>query len=69
LATSGAFGFALDRFTIADIAFGSSVKRRLEFPVERPLYSEFVSWQAAINARPAVAVVIGTKPSALSLAA
>ena len=42
--------FALDRFTIADIALGSIVKRCLEFPIERPAYSELERWQAAINA-------------------
>src|SRR5262245_16608391 len=61
--------FALDRFTIADIALGSIVKRCLEFPIERPAYSELERWQAAINARPAFAVAIGTKPSVLTSAA
>jgi glutathione S-transferase len=61
--------FALDRFTIADIALGSIVQRCLEFPIERPPYPELSHWQAAIDARPAFAVTIGTKPSALSPAA
>ena len=61
--------FALDRFTIADIALGSIVKRCLEFPIERPPYPELTRWQAAIDARPAFAVAVGTKPSALSPAA
>ena len=61
--------FALDRFTIADIALGSIVKRCLEFPIERPAYSELERWQAAINARPAFAVAIGAKPSVLTPAA
>jgi glutathione S-transferase len=47
--------FALDRFTIADIALGSIVKRCLEFPIERPPYPELTRWQAAIDARPAFA--------------
>jgi len=55
--------FALDRFTIADIALGSIVKRCLEFPIERPAYSELERWQAAINARPGFAVAIGAKPA------
>jgi glutathione S-transferase len=37
--------FALDRFTIADIALGSIVKRCLEFPIERPACSELARWQ------------------------
>ena len=61
--------FALDRFTIADIALGSIVKRCLDFPIERPAYSELERWQAAIDARPAFAVAIGAKPSALTSAA
>jgi glutathione S-transferase len=61
--------FALNRFTIADIALGSIVKRCLEFPIERPAYSELERWQAAIDARPAFAVAIGAKPSVLTPAA
>jgi hypothetical protein len=34
----------------------------MEFPIERPPYPESVSWQAAIDARPAFAVAIGTRP-------
>jgi hypothetical protein len=45
----------------------SSVARN--FPIERPPYPELSHWQAAIDARPAFAVTIGTKPSALSPAA
>jgi glutathione S-transferase len=60
---------ALDRFTIADIALGPIVKRCLEFPIERPAYSELARWQAAIDARPAFAVAIGAKPSVLTPAA
>jgi glutathione S-transferase len=57
--------FALDRFTIADIALGTIVKRCLEFPIERPACAELMRWQAAIEARPAFAIAVGTKPSAL----
>jgi glutathione S-transferase len=61
--------FALNRFTIADIALGPIVKRCLEFPIERPAYPELERWQAAIDARPAFAVAIGAKPSLLTSAA
>lgn len=61
--------FALDRLTIADMALGTIVKRCLEFPIERPAYPELQRWQAAIDARPAFAVAIGAKPSALTPAA
>ena len=61
--------FALDRFTIADMALGTIVKRCLEFPIERPPYAELTRWQAAIDARPAFTVAIGAKPSPLSPAA
>ena len=61
--------FALDRLTLADIALASIVKRCLEFPIERPAYSELERWQAAIDARAAFAVAIGAKPSALTPAA
>jgi glutathione S-transferase len=61
--------FALGRFTIADMALGTIVKRCLEFPIERPPYAELTRWQAAIDARPAFAVAVGAKPSALSPAA
>ena len=61
--------FALDRLTIADMALGTIVKRCLEFPIERPAYPGLERWQAAIDARPAFAVAIGAKPSALTPAA
>jgi glutathione S-transferase len=61
--------FALDRFTIADMALGTIVKRCLEFPIERPACSELKRWQAVIDARPAFAVAIGVKQSALTPAA
>jgi glutathione S-transferase len=61
--------FALDRLTIADIALGPIVKRCLEFPIERPPCKELARWQAAIEARPAFAVAIGAKASALTPAA
>jgi glutathione S-transferase len=56
--------FALDRLTIADMALGAIVKRCLQFPIERPAYSELERWNAAIGARPAFAVAIGAKPKA-----
>jgi glutathione S-transferase len=58
--------FALDRFTIADVALGTIVKRCLEFPIERAAFSELKRWQAPIDARPAFAVAIGAKPSVLT---
>jgi glutathione S-transferase len=61
--------FALGRLTIADMALGPIVKRCLEFPIERPAYSELERWQAAIDARAAFAVAIGAKPSVLTPAA
>jgi glutathione S-transferase len=61
--------FALDRFTIADIALASIVKRCLEFAIEHPAFAELTRWQAAMDARPAFAVAVGTKPSALTPAA
>ena len=56
---------ALDRFTIADVALGPIVKRCLEFPIERPPFAELKRWQEAIDARPAFAVAIGKRSSAL----
>jgi len=61
--------FALDRFTIADMALGTIVKRCLEFPIERPACAELKRWQGAIDARPAFAVAIGAKQSVLIPAA
>jgi glutathione S-transferase len=58
--------FALDRFTIADIALGSIVKRCLEFPIEQPPFAELKRWQGTIDARPAFAVAIGARSSALA---
>jgi glutathione S-transferase len=61
--------FALDRLTIADIALAPVVKRSLEFPLERPEFDDLSRWMKAIEARPAFAVAIGAKPSALATAA
>ena len=61
--------FALDRLTIADIALAPVVKRSLEFPIERPQFTDLGRWMKAIEARPAFAVAIGAKPSALASAA
>ena len=66
---AGQAWFALDRFTIADMALGTIVKRCLEFPIERPAYPKLERWQAAIDARAAFAVAIGANPSALTPAA
>jgi glutathione S-transferase len=61
--------FALDRFTIADVALATIVKRCLEFPIERPDLAELTRWQKAIDARSAFAVAIGARPSVLTSAA
>jgi glutathione S-transferase len=45
------------------------VKRCLEFAIERPPFAELTRWQAAMDARPAFAVAVGAKPSALTPAA
>jgi glutathione S-transferase len=61
--------FALDRFTLADMALGPIVKRCLEFPIERPKYPALERWQAAIDRRPAFAVAVGAQASRLTPAA
>jgi glutathione S-transferase len=61
--------FALDRFTVADLALGPVVKRCLDFPIERPPFAELTRWQAAIDARSGFAVAVGAKPSALTASA
>jgi glutathione S-transferase len=61
--------FALDRLTIADIALAPVVKRSLDFPLERPEFADLSRWMKVIEARPAFAVAIGAKPSALASAA
>ena len=66
---AGKTWFALDRFTIADIALAPVVKRCLEFPIEKPALAEINRWQKAIDARPAFAVATGAKPSTLASAA
>ena len=66
---AGKSWFALDRLTIADICLAPIVKRCLEFPIEKPAFAELSRWQKAIEARPAFAVAIGAKPSALVTAA
>src|SRR5215469_2205611 len=60
---------ALERFTLAEVALAPIVKRCLEFPIERPALAELTRWQSAIDARPAFAVAIGAKSSALTSAA
>lgn len=61
--------FALNRFTLADVALGPIVKRCLEFPIERPDLPELTRWQKSIESRPAFSVAIGAKPSLLTSAA
>jgi glutathione S-transferase len=61
--------FALDRFTLAEIALAPVVKRCLEFPIERPEFAELMRWMKAVEARPAFAVATGAKPSTLASAA
>jgi glutathione S-transferase len=66
---TGKAWFALDRLTVADMCLAPIVKRCLEFPIEKPAFPELSRWQKTIDARPAFAVAIGTKPSALVSAA
>jgi glutathione S-transferase len=66
---AGRSWIALDRFTLAEAALGPIVKRCLEFPIERPDLPQLKRWQAAIDGRPAFAVAIGAKSSALTSAA
>lgn len=61
--------FALDRFTLADIALAPVMKRCLEFPIERPTMPELDRWMKAMEARAAFAVATGAKPSTLASAA
>lgn len=61
--------FALDRFSIAEVALGPIVKRCIEFPIDLPVFSELKRWQASLDARPAFAIAIGAKPSVLTPAA
>ncbi len=61
--------FALDRFTLADVALAPIVKRCMEFPIDRPDFPGLARWQAKMESRPAFAIAIGAKPSALTSAA
>jgi glutathione S-transferase len=61
--------FALDRFTLADVALAPIVKRCLDFPIERPDLPELTKWQKAMDARPAFLVATGQKPSTKASAA
>lgn len=65
---AGKSWFALDRLTLADIALGPIVVRCLDFPIERPPFTELTRWMSAIQSRPAFAVATGAKPSALNAA-
>lgn len=66
---AGKSWFALDRLTVADITLAPIVKRCLEFPIEKPATPELSRWMKSIEARPAFAVAVGSKPSALNSAA
>jgi glutathione S-transferase len=66
---AGKTWFALDRFTLADIALAPVVKRCLEFPIQRPEFPDLIRWMKAVDARPAFAVAIGAKKSVLASAA
>jgi glutathione S-transferase len=66
---AGRSWIALDRLTLAEAALGPIVKRCLEFPIDRPDLPELTRWQAAIDGRPAFAVAIGAKSSAMTSAA
>jgi len=61
--------FALDRFTLADVALAPIVKRCLDFPIERPDLPELSRWQKSMDARPAFLVATGQKPSTKASAA
>ena len=61
--------FALDRFSLAEIALAPVVKRCLDFPIERPEFAELTRWMKAVEGRPAFAVATGAKPSTLASAA
>jgi glutathione S-transferase len=61
--------FALGSMTIADIALGPVVARCLGFPIEKPAFPELNRWLKTLEARPAFAVAVGVKPSALMTAA
>lgn len=65
---AGKSWFALDRLTLADICLAPIVARCLGFPVEKPALPELTRWMKAIEARPAFAVAVGSKPSALNAA-
>jgi glutathione S-transferase len=60
---------ALDRLTIADMALCTIVKRCMEFPVEKPAFSEIKRWLAAIESRPAFVAAVTPKPAVKSPAA
>ncbi len=55
---------ALNKFTIADMALSTVIKRCLDFPTGRPALPALEKWQAKIDARPAFQVATGAKPSA-----
>jgi glutathione S-transferase len=61
--------FALDRFTLAEVALAPIVKRCLGFAIERPQLPALEKWQASIDARPAFQAAIAAKPAAKASAA
>jgi glutathione S-transferase len=65
---AGKSWFALDRFTLADIALAPIVKRCLDFPIDKPAFAELSRWMKEVGERPAFAVATGAKPSALAAA-
>ena len=65
---AGKSWFALDRFTLADIALAPIVKRCLEFPIEKPAFAELARWMQGVESRPAFAVATGARPSVLNAA-
>ena len=65
---AGKSWFALDRFTLADIALAPIVKRCLEFPIEKPAFAKLARWMQGVESRPAFAVATGARPSVLNAA-
>jgi glutathione S-transferase len=66
---AGRAWIALERLTLADVVLAPITKRCLEFPIEQPSLPELTRWQGTIDARPAFAVAVGAKASALTPAA
>jgi glutathione S-transferase len=60
---------ALDRFTLADVALAPIVRRCLDFPIERPALPELTRWRQAMDARPALAIAVGSASSSIAAVA